>query len=60
MKQSTSNVKVSLSPKISNAINNVPVNNTPINKLSSKQPDQKSSNSEKTLKIPTGSTPINK
>ena len=60
MKQSTSNVKVSLPPKISNAINNVPVNNTPINKLSSKQPDQKSSNSEKTLKIPTGSTPINK
>ena len=37
------------------------MNNTPINKLSiSKQPDQKSSNSEKTLKIPTGSTPINK
>ena len=61
MKKSTSNVKVSLSPKISDAINNVPVNNTPINKLSiSKQPDDKSSKSVKTLKMPSGSTPINK
>lgn len=61
MKKSTSNIKVSLPSKMSNSINNVPINNTPINKLSiSKQPEQKSSNSEKTLKMPSGSTPINK